>query len=455
MLFTTEWLSELFVDFQGAAGDSIPLEQVTTDSRVETKKSLFIPLVGDNFDGHDYIKQAFDNGAVAAFWDKQKERPHFLPTDFPIFYVTDTLKALQLLASVYRDKVDPIVVGVTGSNGKTTTKDIVSAVVKTSYKTHHTIGNFNNQIGLPLTILSMPANTEMLVLEMGMNHFGEIEQLSNIAKPDYAIITNIGESHIEYLGSREGIAEAKLEILVGMKPNGQIIIDGDEKLLEKIHNNDQVITCGFNANNNVIVSQPKVMQEYTSFHLSDHEEYTISLLGKHNALNASFAITLGERLGINKVEIKKALKSLKLTSMRFELVKGINGVSIINDAYNASPTSMRASIEVVKQMKGFKQKVLVLGDIFELGNYAKELHQSVAEAIDEEIAVLFTYGEHAKEISTTVKEHQKKIISRHFDAREQLLQALQPYLSNDVLLLFKASRGMQFEKLAEKIKLPL
>ncbi|WP_188454485.1 UDP-N-acetylmuramoyl-tripeptide--D-alanyl-D-alanine ligase [Virgibacillus oceani] len=454
MLFTTEWISNTFTEYQGAAPDTIPIDEVTTDSRKKTKKGLFIPLIGDNFDGHDFIKQAFDNGAVAVIWDKSKNLPEFLPTDFPVFLVDDTLIALQKLAAVYRTEINPIVIGITGSNGKTTTKDLVAAVVKSQYRTHYTDGNFNNHIGMPLTILAMDRQTEVLVLEMGMNHFGEIEQLSTIARPDAAIITNIGESHIEFLGSREGIAKAKLEITSGLKKDGILIIDGDEQLLKQVHKRDHVITCGFSSNNDVIIKEVSIQHDQTVFNLSDGTEYTIALLGKHHAKNASYAITLGKRLGITRDTIKQALLSLELTSMRFEMLKGKHNVSVINDAYNASPTSMKAAIEVVKQMTGFSDKVLVLGDIFELGEHAKTLHQSVAEVIDSPITALFTFGNDSEIISKAVQKQNKPIICRHFNTREALLNELHAYLNEDTLLLFKASRGMQFELFVKEIIQP-
>ncbi|WP_106497710.1 UDP-N-acetylmuramoyl-tripeptide--D-alanyl-D-alanine ligase [Lentibacillus sp. Marseille-P4043] len=451
MLFTTNWLTSFFTDFKGAALDAISIDAVTTDSRKETKKALFIPLVGENFDGHDYVKQAFDNGAVAVMWNKQKDLPTFLPTDFPVFFVDDTQKALQTLAAAYREEVNPIVIGITGSNGKTTTKDVTAAVMASTYRTHYTEGNFNNHIGLPLTVLSMPNETEVLVLEMGMNHFGEIEELSKLAKPDYAIITNIGESHIEYLGSREGIAKAKLEITQGLKQDGYLIIDGDEDLLQPLDKKLNVITCGFHRNNDVVIEQSTINQDETVFVLSDGYEYKIPLLGKHHAKNATYAITLASQLGISREVIIQALRTLELTSMRFEMLTGTNGVSVINDAYNASPTSMKAAIEVVKQMAGFNEKVLILGDMFELGQQADDLHQSVAAVIDDSITAVFTFGEKAALISQTVNRENTSIDCNHFTTRKELTDAIEGYLKPESLLLFKASRGMQFESFVNAI----
>ncbi|HLR66058.1 UDP-N-acetylmuramoyl-tripeptide--D-alanyl-D-alanine ligase [Virgibacillus alimentarius] len=452
MLFTTKWLSAVFGGHQGQTKDSITINEVTTDSRLKSNKSLFIPLVGENFDGHHYLKQAYDNGAIATLWNKQKDLPSFLPANFPVFYVENTLDALQKLASAYRQEINPTVVGITGSNGKTTTKDIVASVLKKAYKTHYTKGNFNNHIGLPLTILSMERHTEILVLEMGMNHKGEIEKLTKIANPDYAIITNIGESHIEFLGSRKAIANAKLEIVQGMGEKSSLIIDGDEELLASIKPKTNVITCGFHHSNNVVINDTEIFHQETRFHLSDGEWWTIPLLGKHNALNATYAITLGKLLGMNETVISEALQTLERTSMRFEMLEGNNGVSIINDAYNASPTSMKAAIEVMKQIEGFKEKVLILGDILELGDYSKEMHESVAKVITYPVTALFTFGKESKYISDQIQKENQRMTCMHFDSKEKLFVKLRGYLRKDALLLFKASRGMQLESLVEAIQ---
>lgn len=450
MLFSSKWLSEIFRNCQGASTDGIPIEEVTTDSRKKTKKSLFIPLRGESFDGHRFLKDAFENGAIATLWEKGEKLPEFLPTDFPVYFVEDSLAGLHQLAHAYRTLVDPIVIGVTGSNGKTTTKDLIGTVVKTDYKTHQTNGNFNNQIGLPLTILSMEQGTEVLVLEMGMNHFGEIEALSNIAKPDYGVITNIGESHLEFLGSREGIAQAKAEIMAGMKKDGVLLIDGDEPLLRNLHNKKSVVSCGFRTDNQFVIENVKLDSNKTSFAVNN-QVYEINMLGRHNAQNAAFAIILAQKLHIPYHKIAAALNDLIVTGMRFEVLEGENGAMVINDAYNASPTSMKASINVVIQMQPYTTKVLVLGDIFELGKEAKELHSEVAETITDEIDVVLTTGSDAVEISKAVAKKSKTIRAEHFESKEQLTTKLQPYLHEKALILLKASRGMKFETIMETI----
>ncbi|MCG5103577.1 UDP-N-acetylmuramoyl-tripeptide--D-alanyl-D-alanine ligase [Oceanobacillus alkalisoli] len=452
MLFTVKELKQLFTNNRKSLDDSIAIDRITTDSRSKVDHSLFIPIVGDQFNGHDYVEQAIENGAVAILWDELEKLPPSIPLDFPVFYTKDTTEGLQKIAAYYRDKINPVVIGITGSNGKTTTKDLIAAIMKTTYHTHATLGNLNNHIGLPLTILSMPRDTEVLVLELGMSGYGEIDVLTKIAKPDYAIITNIGESHIEYLGSREGIAKAKLEIINGLKEGGKLIVDGDEPLLQAIHTDDSVdvINCGFNADNEVRLDDVDITVDGTSFTNAHGRRFQVPLFGKHHAKNAGFALQIAELLHISEEKQEAGLKELAHSAMRFELLKSKqNQATIVNDSYNASPTSMKAAIEVIKQMEGFDTKILVLGDILELGNYADALHRSVAEVITSPITHLYTYGEKAKLITDSVQE--SEIQCKHFETKEALINELNQHLTKMSLVLFKASRGLQFETMVETI----
>lgn len=454
-MFTLKWLQKHFNDTIGTLDQDMDILQVSTDSRDVGKNTLFIPLVGERFDGHDYVEDVFKAGAKIVFYQKNKSLPTEMPEGILYILVDDTLKALQQLAHHYKNLINPTVIGITGSNGKTTTKDIVSEVLKTTYKTHQTAGNYNNHIGLPLTILSMDPNTEMLVLEMGMNHFDEISLLSKIAEPHYAIITNIGESHIEHLGSRAGIARAKTEITEGIQPNGMLIYDGDEPLIEQALNQrnfdrDQQIHCGFAKENEYKVEVLDIIQKYTMFTINEKTNYKIPLLGAHHAKNASYAIALANKLGIPTERIQSGFEHINVTGMRFEWLEGKKGVQIINDAYNASPTSMRAAIEVVKQMQGFNKKILVLGDIFELGSHQEALHKQVADSITDDISVLCTYGEMVKVIADEIR-NQINIDVHHFTNVNELIHYLQPLLAKENLILFKASRGMHFETIIEHI----
>lgn len=444
------WLINKFPNYEGNLNQNDPIKTVFIDSREKVNQGLFVPIQGERLDGHEFIEQAIDNGAIAILCDESKQVPEAVRQKAIFIYVQDTTLALQQLAHAYRNKINPIVVGITGSNGKTTTKDLVAAVVETSFQTHYTNGNYNNHIGLPLTILAMASNTEVLVLEMGMSDFGEIERLSQVANPDYAIITNIGESHIEFLGSRKGIVQAKLEIRAGMKEDGYLIIDGDEKSLQHLHNETNVITCGFNHTNQVMLDEVQLSGSSTFFQLND-QQYELPLLGKHHAKNAAYAITFGNLLKIDEITMKSALKHIQVTSMRFQFLTGKNNVTIINDAYNASPTSMMAAIEAVKSIDVFTNKVLVLGDIFELGERTEYFHRSIAEVIDDPISTVFTYGDAASAISEEVHKKNPEIACKHFMSREQLTEELNFYLNEDTILLFKASRGMEFEQFVREI----
>src|SRR5699024_996331 len=392
----------------------LSITEVVTDSRLQTNNGLFIPIRGENFDGHRFIHDAIHNGAVATLWDKSIDIPEAYKQSIIYFYVDDTIEALQELAKYYREKINPRVIGITGSNGKTSTKDLLHAVLQTRYKTHATAGNFNNHIGLPLTVLQMPADTEILILEMGMSDFKEIERLSKIAMPDEAIITNIGESHIEHLGSREGIAKAKLEIKAGLSNEGSLIIDGDEPLLKEEHEDANVITCGFSETNDYLVTDVHIGIDETRFKVNN-VAYQIPLLGKHHAQNSSFIISLAEKLAVKQSDIQKGMQQLQYSKMRFEQIKGKNSVTLINDAYNASPTSMKAAIEVVKQLSGFKEKVIVLGDVLELGDYTETLHRQIADAIDEGIQYVYLYGESARFIHEALNDKQVDIHHEHVE----------------------------------------
>lgn len=450
MLFTLKWLTSVFPNNKGI-DERVEIDTVFIDSRKEVTNGLFVPIVGERFDGHQFVLGAIENGATAVLWEKTKPFPKDFPSKIAVFFVEDTTEALQHLAHEYKNVLNPKVIGITGSNGKTTTKDLVSAVVQSTYKTHYTKGNFNNHIGLPLTILSMPRDTEVLVLEMGMSDYGEIDLLSKIAEPELSIITNIGESHIEFLGSQEGIARAKLEIRNGMPRDGKLIIDGDEPLLSSLSREDQVITCGFQSHNDVKIEHVRLSVEGTTFTLSDKREYSVSLLGNHHAKNACFAIAVGKLLNIPEDKIKTSLLEAAYTGMRFEFLEGKKGVTIVNDAYNASPTSMIGAIEIVRSLSNFKQKVLVLGDIFELGSFGEQYHRQIGEQIIEPITAVFTYGELAEEISKVVQEKEKSIIAKHVKSEDELFKVLDPFLTEESIVLFKASRGMAFEKFVEKL----
>lgn len=451
MLFTLAELQTVLPKQIGNTKQQINFKEISSDSRLAMDHALFVPIVGDNFDGHAYIEKAVEQGAVATLWDESKAIPGTVSEDVVFFLVEDTTVALQQIAQYYREKVNPIVIGITGSNGKTTTKDLLNAVLRTKFKTHATKGNFNNHLGLPFTILQMAQDTEVLILEMGMSAFKEIDVLTKIAQPNYAIITNIGESHIEHLGSVEGIAQAKLEIMSGLQQDGKLIIDGDEALLNQVKSVENVICCGFQKENDMVISDIALGISETFFKIDGKEAYTVPLLGRHHAKNASYVIAVARMLALSAEEVQFGLSQLEHTGMRFELIDGLNDVAIINDAYNASVTSMKAAIEVVKEMAGFKKKILVLGDILELGTFASELHTNVADAIDESIDAVLTYGEYAQIISDNVKQRNSLVKAIHFQDKDKLVAILKEEAISGNLIFFKASRGMAFEQFVKEL----
>ncbi|SIS37934.1 UDP-N-acetylmuramoyl-tripeptide--D-alanyl-D-alanine ligase [Salimicrobium flavidum] len=446
MIITTGQLTSLFEEGKGGTDKNIRIESVMTDTRIEQKGSLFIPIVGENFDAHSFLDKAIENGAVAALWQKNMEFPADIHEDFPVFFVEDTVSAMQLLANEYIRRIQPTVVAVTGSNGKTTTKDMAASVLSQKFRTHHTKGNLNNHIGVPLTIFSMPEDTQVLVLEMGMNNKGEIEVLSNIARPHYGIVTNIGESHIEQLGSRENIAAAKLEITSGFRDDGELIFDGDEKLLKGTDG----LSCGFSENVEYRAKEIFLHDEGSRFLVEGHR-YLLPLVGKHNVKNATYVILLAKKLGMDAAEIQKGFDSLSMTGMRLEKLNGMKGSHVFNDTYNASPTSMKAVIEFVRTYKTKSHKVLVLGDMYELGMHSKELHAQVAEAITPEIDIVMTVGDDSKAISDKVATIFSSITTKHFREKGPLIEELKSVVGEQSIVLVKASRGMKLEEIVDTI----
>lgn len=428
----------------------VSVSGVTIDSRKIEEGNLFIPFKGENVDGHRFVEDAIHRGAAAALWQKDVPNP---PVHLPILIVEDTLIALQELARNYRQQLTTKVLGITGSNGKTTTKDMVASLLGQEYKVQKTEGNFNNHIGLPLTILRLSEDTEMAILEMGMSSRGEIEFLSKLAQPDAVIITNIGESHLLDLGSREAIADAKLEIILGLQNEGLIVYHGDEPLLrERLHDydgNGKLRTFGRSTQNNLypveimqtsVGNTFKTNQSSISFHLP--------VLGTHNVLNALASMLAAEFFGVPFEKMNDGFASMKLTNMRMELVEGANGVNIINDAYNASPTSMKAAIELISNLEGYERKILVLGDMLELGPLEEKYHYQIGESLDaDKIDYVFTYGK----LGAYLAEGAKKVLgnSRVFSFEDKeiisnkIKQLVRP---NSTLVLVKASRGMKLEE---------
>ncbi|MGA5692019.1 UDP-N-acetylmuramoyl-tripeptide--D-alanyl-D-alanine ligase [Cytobacillus pseudoceanisediminis] len=431
------------------------IQGVSIDSRKIGRGNLFVPFKGENSDGHRFVGDAIEKGAAAAFWQKDVPNP---PLHLPILIVEDTLTALQELARSYRDELKIKVAGITGSNGKTTTKDMTANLLSLQYKVQKTEGNYNNHIGLPLTILALEEDTEIAVLEMGMSGRGEIDFLTKLARPDAVIITNIGESHLQDLGSREGIAEAKLEIVNGLQENGLVIYYGDEPLLDEklksCNGSAALRTFGRTGKNDVYPMDIKQNDSGSTFGINvSSGKFYLPVLGTHNVLNALAAMIAAAHFGVPYEKMNEGFASLKLTNMRMELLEGQSGEKIINDAYNASPTSMNAAIELIANLPGYKKKILVLGDMLELGPQEEDFHYSTGKSVDpEKVDYVFTFGKLAEYIAKGAKEVLPHERVAAFTDKQPLIEELKKHVDQETIILVKASRGMKLEEVVSALQ---
>ena len=431
------------------------------DTRTIKKGDTYIGIKGEKFDGSSFWKDALNNGAETVIINNIKldEIEEYKKQNKNIIQVEDTIKAIGEMASykmkIQKEKYNLKVVGVTGSVGKTSTKDIIANVLSEKYKVLKTEGNNNNYIGLPLTILRLQ-DEEVAVIEMGMNHLGEISYLTKIAKPDIAVITNIGTSHIGNLGSRENILKAKLEILEGMEKK-KIVINNDNDLLNKWYlenkNNIEIHTFGIKNESEFKAKNIKLEENSSEFTCENKNEkinIEVPVGGEHFILNALCGLTVGKLLNLNNEEIKNGIKGFKLTAKRMEINHLKNNITIINDSYNASYESMKASISNLKNMHGTR-KIAVLGDMFELGDFSEKLHREVGtEIYKNKIDKLYLVGNYAKFIGDEAKkEGYAKENILYFENKEDLLKDLKSNLQNGDVVLIKASNGMRLFEVAE------
>ncbi len=427
----------------------IEIHGVCIDSKNIKEGNLFVPIIREK-DGHGYVKEAMDNGAVASLWKKSYGTP---PKGIPIIFVDDTLFALQQLAQFYRQGLDVKVIGITGSNGKTTVKDIISTILSTTHRVHKTKGNFNSQIGLPLTILEMKRDTEFLILEMGMSEKGQIRNLSQIAQPDVAIITMIGQSHLETLGSREEISKAKLEIIDGLKEEGLLLYNGDETLLSQ-KNNVLVLECksfGEKDTNDLFPTNVQLDEYGVHFKLNDSKiQYDVPLHGKHNILNTIVGIAVGQFYNVPTEKIQDALRQINITHMRFQFLTAKTGFTIINDAWNASPSSMKAAIETLQKLNAYKKKIIVIGDMLELGKAAETYHREIGKMLNQEnISYVFTYGEMAEIVAEEAMKTYATGQVQSYNNKSKIAEEVLKIITKKDVVLLKGSRGMALEEIVQ------
>ncbi len=435
--------------------ENLTIEGASTDTRSIKPKQLFIPIKGENFNGHDFLEKAIEKDAIAALWNKDEPIP---TTDFPLILVEDTLVALQKLAKAYRLELNTKVIGITGSNGKTTTKDIIASILSRKYKTEKTLGNFNNEIGMPLTILDLDEDTEIAVIEMGTSGYGEIDLLSEIGRPEIAIITNIGEAHLEDFIIRENIAKAKLEIINHLDPQGLFIYLGDEPLLRNcIENKDtdfKTVSYGEKDSNNYRPKLINMSEKDISFTLegADYPNFNLPLLGKHQIYNATAAIIVAEHYGIPFDEIQEGFLNVDATGMRNELIH-TEKCTILNDAYKSNPSSVVAALETLKTMDQYNKKIVVLGDMLGLGPNEINMHKETGEAIDpDDVDYIFTIGPFGKYIGEGAKSNFSGDRIFSFMNKDELVEKLQEYVDPNTIVLIKASRSLELEDIVEALK---
>lgn len=435
---------------------SLNIEGVSIDSRAIQAGNLFIPIVGERFDGHDYVLEAIERGAVASLWQSDHSDP---PQDVPLIFVEDTIEALQQLAHRYRMELPVRIIAVTGSNGKTTTKDMLASILATTYKTLKTEGNLNNHLGLPLTLLKLDEDDEMAVLEMGMSDRGEIKRLSEIAEPEAAIITNVGDAHLLQLGSRQNIARAKLEVLYGLKEDGLLIYNGDDEIIEETISefpaaNIKTFRFGLQHTNDYYPIAIMFEEQgcHFTFNENGHPTCYIPLLGKHNVSNALATIAISKYMGVSSVDITRGLRRIKLSGMRAEMVRGSNGVTILNDAFNSSPTALKAAIQLVEELQGYNKKIVVLGDMLELGEHERTFHENIGLMLNKDlIDYVYTYGKLAEHISHKARLTFGADRVHHMDNKEQIAEHILQISDERDLVLVKGSRGMQLEHIVSSL----
>ncbi|GAA3018129.1 UDP-N-acetylmuramoyl-tripeptide--D-alanyl-D-alanine ligase [Tetragenococcus solitarius] len=414
------------------------ITNIEFDSRKITDGGLFVPLKGRR-DGHEFISQAKENGAVATLWSKNLSEA---PKDLFVFPVADTIKAFQQLASFYRQKVAPKVVAITGSNGKTTTKDMTEAVLAQKYQTYKTQGNYNNDLGLPYTILHMPETTEVLILEMGMDHAGDLTRLSHIGKPDAAAITLIGEAHIENLGSRQGIAQGKMEITAGLKKEGILFIPADEPLLRPLTRPLEQKVVTFGLTEGMVQAQVLNVSKNSTEFIIGKQKFLIPVIGSYNVKNALVAYSFGRYFGLDDQEIAMGLKNFQLTKDRTQWSKAYNGADILSDVYNANPTAMGLVLDSFAELPLTGRKILVLADMLELGKESKQMHIQMAQHIDNRFAEVYLFGSEMKNLYLALKDNYKQVYYFNKDHKQELIEAVKKDIKPQDSVLLKGSNGM-------------
>lgn len=429
--------------------------KVTIDSRNVPVGSLFVAIKGEKFDGHDFVNEALKKGAAAILINKNKLSSANL-VNIPIIAVEDTAKALGELALMWRKKFRTKIIAITGSAGKTTTKEMIFTLLNGKFKTNKTLGNNNNHIGVPLTIFSTTNKHDYLVLELGTNHFGEISYTAKIAMPDFAVITNIGNSHLEFLKSKDGVYREKSSLFdETVRNKGTIFINNDDEYLSSAKKSyTKRITYGFNRKSDIqgkFLSNANDCKPFLSVkYKNKNNTFKLPFYGDQNAKNFLAACSIALNCGLKREEIEKRIKKFEEVDKRLNVQKFKNFV-LINDTYNANPDSMKMSLQLLSQIGMNKRCIAILGDMFELGKQSKVLHERLAgEIIKNKINSVYTIGKMMKHLHKKLLK--KQVDAKHFDERKLLIKYLTNKVFTNSVVLVKGSRGMKMEEFVETIR---
>ncbi|MGL4774690.1 MAG: UDP-N-acetylmuramoyl-tripeptide--D-alanyl-D-alanine ligase [Clostridium sp.] len=429
--------------------DNKKFNNLSIDTRKIEKENIYLAIKGANFNGNNYAVEALKKGASVAIVDEiNNELSEFEGLGI-LIKVKNTKEALLNLAKFYREKLNLKVVGVTGSTGKTSTKDLLAAFISGKFKVFKTKGNFNNDIGLPLMVLQLDSTVDVAILEMGMSDLKEIHTLAKVATPNIGVITNIGLSHIENLKTQDNILKAKMEIADFFNKDNVLILNAEDKFLNSIKDKEyKIVKTGLKDEFSIYAKDITLTEDATSFKCvcnEREEKFVLPMIGAHNVLNALLGIGVSLELGLTFDEMRKGLENLEATSMRLEITKGKSG-KIINDCYNASPDSMRAALDVLKSSEG--RKVAILGSMRELGDESKNAHRETGEYANKTSDILIVCGEYKEEYKEGY--NNKNIYC--FNNKEELINALKTIINNDDNVLVKASRGEKFEEIVLELK---
>jgi len=422
-----------------------PIRGITIDSRITEPGCLFVATKGERFDGHDFIDGAYENGALCCV----SERP---VNNHPHILVPNALRALQDIAGFYRGLFDIPFIGITGSVGKTSTKEMIAGVLARGMDVHKTQGNLNNQTGVPLTLFMLKETHRAAVVEMGANHFGEIDAVAKITRPDYCFLTGIGDAHIENFGDRQGTLRAKCEMLAHIRPGGKVFVNGDDKLLRPLKDNrDDVITYGLLPRNDIyaeaVEDKGLMGTEFTAVAYGRRMRMYVPSPGAHMVLNALAGVAAGLALGISEKDIAKGVAAYAPVGSRMDII-GVGGGAILNDVYNANPQSVMAALEVLGRSAG--RKVAILGDMYELGDNAPELHRNIGKLAAETADLVIGVGRLAGGICEGASG--RKCRNMYFLTQESLIVSLPQIIKQGDAVLVKASRGMRMEETVQFLR---